>query len=152
MRGAEAFAANVSAEQLAIICRRCRKRLDMQGAGQWVATFPNRAVRGYHLPKLVVPGVRLGHGRRRRLHTRAQRGDRGGPRRAQRPPHLRRRSGGRSGGTPLEQLCALMGRYSVAMACIDGAPERRFSEAFAAAFAGRVFLAGYYKQSVRAVT
>ncbi len=58
MRGAEAFAANVDAEQLAIVCRKCRKRLDVQ-AGEWVPTFPNRDVRGYHVPRLIVPGVRL---------------------------------------------------------------------------------------------
>jgi hypothetical protein len=59
MRGAEAFAANVDQEQLAIVCRECRRRLDVQGAGEWVPTHPDRDVRGYHLPKLIVPGVRL---------------------------------------------------------------------------------------------
>jgi hypothetical protein len=59
IRGAEAFAANVDAEQVAIVCRKCRKRLDVQAYGEWVATFPDRDTVGYHLPKLAVPGVRL---------------------------------------------------------------------------------------------
>jgi hypothetical protein len=47
-------------------------------------------------------------------------------------------------GTAFEQLCALMDRYGVAMACIDRAPEGRFAKAFADAFPGRVYRAGYY--------
>jgi hypothetical protein len=59
MRGAEAFAANVDQERELIVCRKCRRRLDVQGAGEWVATFPDRTTRGYALPKLIVPGVKL---------------------------------------------------------------------------------------------
>jgi hypothetical protein len=59
MRGAEAFAANVDEREMAIVCRTCRKRLDVQRAGEWVPTFPDRDVRGYALPKLIVPGVRI---------------------------------------------------------------------------------------------
>lgn len=56
MRGSEAFAANVDQEALAVVCRKCRKRLDVT-RGEWVATYPDRDVRGYHVPKLIVPGA-----------------------------------------------------------------------------------------------
>jgi hypothetical protein len=58
LRGAEAFASNVDHEACVLVCRKCRRRLDVQ-SGEWVATYPERDVRGYHLPKLIVPGVRL---------------------------------------------------------------------------------------------
>lgn len=204
MRGAEAFAANVDQKRVAIVCRRCRKRLDVQSAGEWVATHPERDVRGYHLPKLIVPGVRLdqlvANSRKTRpdqvqaFHNR----DLGEPYapaehrlsleairscvdEALRPLSslhsdsfvcmgvdvagvrslnvviervLDDRNGGQRvfvgeiddgpEGTAFEQLCALMDRYGVTMACIDRAPERRFSEAFANAFPGRVYLCGYF--------
>jgi hypothetical protein len=47
-------------------------------------------------------------------------------------------------GTAFEQLCALMNRYSVTIAGIDRAPERRFSAAFVNAFPGRACMIGYY--------
>lgn len=203
MRGAEAFAANVDVEELAIVCRRCRRRLDVQGAGEWVAAFPDREARGYHLPKLVVPGVRLGELVANSKKTRPDQvtafhnRDLGEPyapsehrlsidqilacvRDDLRPlPTLRSERfvtmgvdvastralnvvieevlDGNTGrrvfvgeiedgpeGTAFEQLCALMNRYGVTLACIDRAPERRFSEAFADAFPGRVYLVGYY--------
>jgi hypothetical protein len=58
LRGWEAFVSNVDQEACELVCRKCRRRLDVQ-SGEWVATFPDRDVRGYHLPKLIVPGVRL---------------------------------------------------------------------------------------------
>jgi hypothetical protein len=203
MRGAEAFAANVDQDALQIVCRSCRRRLDVQGAGEWVAKHPDRDVRGYHLPKLIVPGVRLGelvaNSRKTRpdqveaFHQRDL-GEAYAPaenrlsleqvracvRDDLRPlPSLRTEQfvtmgvdvastralnvvieeaiDGNTGrkvfvgeiedgpdGTAFESLCALMDRYGVALACIDRAPERRFSEAFAGAFPGRVWLAGYY--------
>jgi hypothetical protein len=205
MRGAEAFAANVDQEQLAIVCRKCRRRLDVQGAGEWVPTFPGRDVRGYHLPKLIVPGVRLdelvANSRKTRpdqveaFHNR----DLGEPYAAAEhrlsieqiracvvddlrlPASIGQfsdklvclgcdvasvralnvvveeilDSDGRGrrlfvgeiedspDGTALEHLCALMRRFNVSMACIDRAPERRLSEAFAARFPGVVYLVGY---------
>jgi hypothetical protein len=42
-----------------MVRRKCRRRLDVR-AGEWVATYPDRDVRGYHLPKLVVPVRRPG--------------------------------------------------------------------------------------------
>lgn len=203
MRGAEAFAANVEAERLAIVCRKCRRRLDVQTHGEWVATWPDRDVRGYHVPKLIVPGVRLGelvaNSRKTRPDQRQAfyNRDLGEPYAPSehrlsleqlrgcvderlRPLHSLRSerfvcmgidvastramnvvieeilddgTGRRvfvgeiddgADGTALEQLCALMDRFGVALACIDHAPERRFAEAFAAAFPGRVFLASYF--------
>ena len=58
MRGAEAFASNVDQEAMAVVCRKCRRRLDLR-LGEWVAAFPDRDVRGYHVPKLVMPGAKL---------------------------------------------------------------------------------------------
>jgi hypothetical protein len=58
MRGAEAFASNVDQDAMAMVCRKCRRRLDVR-VGEWVAAFPDREVRGYHVPRLIVPGVRL---------------------------------------------------------------------------------------------
>jgi hypothetical protein len=206
MRGAEAFAANVDAKALAIVCRACRRRLDVQGAGEWVPAFPDRDVRGYHLPKLIVPGVRLGELISNSKKTRPDQveafhqRDLGEPyapsenrlsieqvracvRDDLRPlPSLRsdrfvtmgvdvastralnvtveESLDGNTGrkvfvgeiedgpdGTAFECLSALMERYSVTLAVIDRAPERRFSEAFAGAFPGRVWLAGYYTPS-----
>lgn len=204
MRGAEAFAANVDTERLAIVCRKCRKRLEVQAAGEWVAAYPDRDARGYHLPKLIVPGVRLdqlvANSRKTRPDQRQAfyNRDLGEPYapaehrlsidqvRACVDEHLRPMPSLRSDrfvcagidvastrglnvvveemldqhntgrrvfvgeiedgpeGTAFEQLLALMDRYGVRMACIDRAPERRFSEAFAAACPGRVFLAGYF--------
>jgi hypothetical protein len=203
MRGAEAFAANVDVEALAIVCRKCRRRLDVQGAGEWVATFPERDVRGYHMPKLIVPGVRLGELVANSKKTRPDQRQafynrdlgepyapsehrlsidqiRGCVRDDLRPLPALRSNGivamgidvagvrslnvvveevldGSTGrrvfvgevedgpeGTAFEQICMLMRRYGVTSACIDRAPERRFSEAFADAFPGRVYLAGYY--------
>jgi hypothetical protein len=201
MRGAEAFAANVDAEALAIVCRKCRRRLDVQSAGEWVATFPEREVRGYHMPKLIVPGVRLdglvANSRKTRPDQRQAFYNRDLASRTRLPstgssidqiracmrddlrplPVLRSdrfatmgvdvastralnvvieevldgNTGRRvvvgeiedgSEGPAFEQLCALMGRYGVTTACIDRA-ERRFSEAFADAFPGQVYLVGY---------
>jgi hypothetical protein len=56
--GYDAFLANVDQERLELVCRGCRRRLDVQ-AGEWVAAFPDRDVRGYHVPKLVIPNARL---------------------------------------------------------------------------------------------
>lgn len=46
---------NVNEEKLLIVCKKCDKPLDV-GSGEWVAEFPDRDVRGYHLSRLIVPG------------------------------------------------------------------------------------------------
>jgi phage terminase large subunit GpA-like protein len=189
MRGADAFAANVDQEQLVLVCRKCRRRLDIR-LGQWVATFPDREVRGYHLPRLIVPGTRLStivaNSRKTRPDQRQAffNRDLGEPYapsdgrlsieriRACVDPDLRPlarlashkfvvmgvnvasaralnvvieealddRTGrrvfvgeveDRDGRTAFDQLCELMDRYGVTMACIDHAPEGRFASAFA---------------------
>jgi hypothetical protein len=56
MRGIDAFEHNIGREELVVVCRHCRRPLDVR-AGEWVAAYPDRDVKGYHLPKLIVPGV-----------------------------------------------------------------------------------------------
>lgn len=58
LRGMEAFAMNVDQETCTVVCRRCRRPIEVRD-GEWVATFPDRDVRGYAVPKLIVPGARL---------------------------------------------------------------------------------------------
>jgi Phage terminase large subunit (GpA) len=48
------FFENVDTEAVRVVCRECRKPLDVR-RGQWVAQFPDREVRGYHVPRLIVP-------------------------------------------------------------------------------------------------
>jgi len=48
--------ANVDIERCLRVCRRCRKPLDVS-VGEWVAEFPDRDVRGYHVSRLIVPGL-----------------------------------------------------------------------------------------------
>jgi Phage terminase large subunit (GpA) len=52
------FYDNVDQEALTIVCRRCRKPLDV-GTGEWVATYPDRSVKGYQISRLLVPGTDL---------------------------------------------------------------------------------------------
>lgn len=52
------FDENVDQELVAIVCKDCRKRLDVR-QGEWVPEFPDRDVRGYHIPRLIVPNVNL---------------------------------------------------------------------------------------------
>lgn len=40
------------------VCRRCRRPLDVT-RGEWIATFPDRPNRGYHLPRLIVPDTNI---------------------------------------------------------------------------------------------
>ena len=41
-----------------IVCRACQMPLDA-GHGRWIATFPERAVPGFHVNRLMVPGTDL---------------------------------------------------------------------------------------------
>lgn len=52
------YEGNVDEETSTLICRKCRKKLD-PAKGEWVAKYPDRDVRGYHVPRLVVPGLDL---------------------------------------------------------------------------------------------
>src|SRR5581483_6972343 len=56
--GYDAFVANVDQEQFALVCRKCRRRIDV-ASGEWVAAYPDRDVRGYHINKLLLPTARL---------------------------------------------------------------------------------------------
>ena len=40
-------------------CRKCGQELDRLGAGEWVATYPEREVAGFHLTKLFSPTANL---------------------------------------------------------------------------------------------
>lgn len=59
IKGYEAFAANVDSERMILRCSTCQKPLDVR-QGEWVATYPDREVRGYHVNKMMVPGTSLG--------------------------------------------------------------------------------------------
>jgi hypothetical protein len=49
---------NVDEESATLVCHKCRKPLNA-AKGEWVAEFPDRDVRGYHIPRLVVPNLDL---------------------------------------------------------------------------------------------
>ena len=60
MRGQDAWKNNVDKEARRIVCAKpkCRKPLDVR-LGEWVPEFPDRDVRGYHTPKLIVAGTSI---------------------------------------------------------------------------------------------
>ena len=55
------FKENVNVITKRLECRKCQKWLtpEMVAKGQWVAEYPDRNVRGYHMPRLIVPGLNL---------------------------------------------------------------------------------------------
>lgn len=52
------FFVNVDVARARIVCRGCRKPLDV-ARGEWVAAFPDRDVRGYHVSRLIAPNADL---------------------------------------------------------------------------------------------
>jgi hypothetical protein len=50
------FWKNVDQEQMLVVCFACRKPLPVE-KGKWVPQFPDRDMRGYHVPRLVVPRI-----------------------------------------------------------------------------------------------
>jgi hypothetical protein len=52
------FHDNVDQTTESILCRECHRPLDV-GTGQWVATYPDREIRGYHVTRLCAPGANL---------------------------------------------------------------------------------------------
>lgn len=48
------FPDNVDMEKGIVVCKACHKPLDVR-VGEWVAEFPDVSIRGYHIPRLVVP-------------------------------------------------------------------------------------------------
>lgn len=56
MVGIETYAANVDEESRKLVCRKCRKPLDVLD-GQWVATWPDRPTLGYWFTKFILPGI-----------------------------------------------------------------------------------------------
>lgn len=58
--------ANVRSEEVAPgvykaerVCVACERRIDV-AKGEWVAEYPDRERRGYHIPRLIVPGADVG--------------------------------------------------------------------------------------------
>lgn len=58
LKGYEAFCQNVDVGVVALVCAECRRPIDVR-LGEWVAKYPDRPVRGYHAPKLLVPGRKV---------------------------------------------------------------------------------------------
>src|SRR5581483_2254296 len=56
--GSDTFRENVDQATAQLVCRACRKRLDVS-TGEWVATYPERETLGYWLTKFIVPGLDL---------------------------------------------------------------------------------------------
>lgn len=54
IKGIDAFTSNVDKENVRLVCRYCRRPLDVT-TGEWVATYPDRDVRGYSISKMLVP-------------------------------------------------------------------------------------------------
>jgi hypothetical protein len=52
------FDDNVDQKRLLVVCRRCTKPLDVR-AGEWVAAYPDRSVRGYHVTRLIAPTANI---------------------------------------------------------------------------------------------
>jgi hypothetical protein len=50
------FWKNVDQERMMVVCFVCRKPLEVE-RGEWVAQYPERDVRGYHAPRLIVPRI-----------------------------------------------------------------------------------------------
>lgn len=53
------FWKNVDQAKLTRVCARCQRELDV-ARGEWVAKFPDRQVKGWHVPRLIVPGCDIG--------------------------------------------------------------------------------------------
>jgi hypothetical protein len=53
------FDRNVDTATATRVCAACRNSLDV-GAGEWVADFPDRDVRGYHVTRLIAPTADIG--------------------------------------------------------------------------------------------
>jgi hypothetical protein len=52
------FFDNVDTDLVAVVCKKCRKRLDVR-KGEWVADYPDRAVVGWWISRLMLHGVNL---------------------------------------------------------------------------------------------
>lgn len=53
------FHRNVDEATASRVCAACRKPLDV-GMGEWVADYPDRDVRGYHVSRLIAPSANIG--------------------------------------------------------------------------------------------
>jgi hypothetical protein len=52
------FHENVDQKRCLRVCRRCMKPLDVT-VGEWVAAYPDRSVRGYHVTRLIAPTANI---------------------------------------------------------------------------------------------
>ncbi len=50
---------NLDRDQARVVCRACHHPLDLTVDGEWVAAFPDRDIRGYHLSRLYFPQTDL---------------------------------------------------------------------------------------------
>jgi hypothetical protein len=55
---APTFFENVDQARCLLVCRRCTAALDVV-KGEWVAAYPDRAIRGYHVTRLIAPTASL---------------------------------------------------------------------------------------------
>ena len=53
------WAANIDLEREIRVCRACRQGPLDVAQGEWVAGYPTRTVRGYHVTKLMLPDDRI---------------------------------------------------------------------------------------------
>lgn len=52
------FHENVDQARKIIVCRKCQKPLDVS-KGEWVAAYPDRDIRGYHVTRLIAPTANI---------------------------------------------------------------------------------------------
>lgn len=52
------FFDNVDQNRCLVVCKECMRPLDVRG-GEWVATYPDRSVRGYHVTRLIAPTANI---------------------------------------------------------------------------------------------
>ena len=198
------FFKNVDTTLKLRVCASCRKPLDVK-QGEWVATFPGRDTRGYHITKLVFPDTDLnklvaaseqrepykrqvffnrdlgeaweGEGNRltpamiaaaqraevtqEATYTGANRVIMGVDVASVRALNvwISEQLSDTQGRTlfvglveSFNDLCTLMDRYRVNMACIDHLPEGRLARAFANRFHGRVYIVNYSESQKDVIT
>ncbi len=53
------FFDNVDVEQCVVICKKCKKPINRLQQGEWIAAYPKRKLRGYHINKLFCERTNL---------------------------------------------------------------------------------------------
>jgi hypothetical protein len=106
------------------VCVKCDRELDVR-RGQWVPEHPDREVRGYHVPRLIVPNADMGRIARASQTLRMVDDDKTSD------PEAR---------SAIRKLGLLMDTFNVKMCAIDHLPDGRMARALASAYPGRVML------------